>query len=205
MIRVYRWMKVPENVINVITKLMEGWKTKLEVTENGKTVTSRIMNFKKVFLQGDSYSPVGFCLTEVPVAMLIQETDVYNMGERGGERVKRTHSLFVNDLKICQESHQRLEIVNEMIVKASMDTGACYRVKKCAEIMFRKGKMVKGEGLMVLEDKMEALDPDKNEIYKFLGCEQADKIDVKRVMERVKKEIRKRLDHLVGLNLNDQA
>ena len=38
----------------------------------------------------------------------------------------------------------------------------------------------------------------------FLGCEQADKIDVKRVMERVKKEIRKRLDHLMGLNLNDK-
>ena len=64
--------------------------------------------------------------------------------------------------------------------------------------------MVKGEELTVLEDKMEALDPDKNKIYKFLGCEQADKIDIKRVMERVKKEIQKRLDHLVGLNLSDQ-
>ena len=51
---------------------------------------------------------------------------------------------------------------------------------------------------------MKALDPGRNEIYRFLGCEQADKIDVKRVMERVKKEIRKRLDHLVGFNLNDQ-
>ena len=50
--------------------------------------------------------------------------------------------------------------------------------------MFRKGKMVKGEELTVLEDKMEALDPDENEIYKFLRCEQEDKSDVKRVMER---------------------
>ena len=85
-----------------------------------------------------------------------------------------------------------------------MDTGAYYGVKKCAEIVFRKGKMIKGEGLAVLEEKMDALDPNKNEIYKFLGCEQADKIDVKRVMERVKKEIRRRLDHLMGLNLNDK-
>ena len=77
--------------------------------------------------------------------------------------------------------------MNEMIVKASMDTGACYGVNKCAEIVFRKGKMIKGEGLSVLEEKMDALDPNKNEICKFLGCEQADKTDVKRVMERVKK------------------
>ena len=65
-----------------------------------------------------------------------------------------------------------------MIMKASMDTGACYRIKKYAEIVFRKGKMIKGEGLAVLEEKMDALDPNKNEIYKFLGCEQADKINV---------------------------
>ena len=55
--------------------------------------------------------------------------------------------------------------MNEMIVKASMDTGACYGVKKCAEIVFRNGKMIKGEGLDVLEEKMDALDPNKNEIY----------------------------------------
>ena len=49
-----------------------------------------------------------------------------------------------------------------------MNTEACYGVKKCAEIVFRKGNMVKGEGLPVLEEKMKALDPEKNEVYKFL-------------------------------------
>ena len=36
-----------------------------------------------------------------------------------------------------------------MILKASMDTGACYGVKKCAEIVFTKGKLNKGEGFVV--------------------------------------------------------
>ena len=136
--------------------------------------------------------------------MLIEETDKYIVGQRDKERVKIAHSLFIDNLKIYQQSNQKLKVVNEIIVKASMDTGACYRVKKCAEIVFRKGKMIKGEGLAVLEEKMDALDPNKNEIYKFLGCEQAAKIDVKRVMERVKKEIRRRQDHLTGLKLNDK-
>ena len=91
-----------------------------------------------------------------------------------------------------------------MMVKASMDTGACYGVKKYAEIVFRKSKMIKGEVLAVLEEKMDALDPNKNKIYKFLGCEQAGEITVKRLTERVKKEIRKRLDHLTGLTSNDK-
>ena len=204
MIRVYRWMGIQEKVVKVLIKLMKGWKTRLEVTQNGKVKTSRLLNIMKGFLQGDSYSPVGFCLTEVPVSMLLEETDGYKMGQKDEERVKRTHSLFIDDLKTYQENQQKLEIANETIVKASMDTGACYGVKKCAEIVFKKGKMIKGEGLTVLEEKMEAIDPNKNEIYTFLGFEQANKIDVKRVMERVKKEIRKRLDHLTSLNLNDQ-
>ena len=40
-----------------------------------------------------------------------------------------------------------------MIAEASKDTGACYGVKKCAEIEFKNGKMMK-EGLAVLEERI---------------------------------------------------
>ena len=80
MTRVYQWMGVPEKVVNVIIKLMEGWKTRLELIEDGKVVTSRKINIRKGFLQGDNYSLVGLCLTEVPISMLIEEIDGYIMG-----------------------------------------------------------------------------------------------------------------------------
>ena len=51
-------------------------------------------------------------------------------------------------------------IVNKTIVKASQDTGACYGVKKCAEIVFNRGRMVKAEGMNVLAERMKALDPE---------------------------------------------
>ena len=91
-------------------------------------------------------------------------------------------------------------------MKGSMDTGACKGVKdaECAEIVYRKDKMIRGEGQAVLEEKMDALDLNKNEIDRFLGCKQTDKTDVKRVVGRAMKEIRKRLDHLTELNVNDK-
>jgi hypothetical protein len=122
----------------------------------------RISRWINIFLQCDSYSPVGFCLTEIPIAMMLEETDGYKMGQPGERDLKKTHSLFIDDL------------------------------------------MVKGEGLAIFEERMKALDTEQNEVYKFLGCEQGDKIDVKRVMQRVKKEIAKRLEQLVGMNLNDE-
>ena len=51
---------------------------------------------------------------------------------------------------------------------------------------------------------MKALDSEKNDVYKFLGCEQSDDIDVRKVLERVNKEIKKGTEHLVKLHLNDK-
>ena len=42
------------------------------------------------------------------------------------------------------------------------------------------GGMVKCEELSVLEEQMRAFDPDENDIYKFLGVEQAEIIKVKK-------------------------
>ena len=60
-----------------------------------------------------------------------------------------------------------------------MDTGACYGVKKFAEVVFKNGKIGKG-GLAVLEVRMKAFHPEQNEVNKFLGCEQENKLMSKR-------------------------
>ena len=182
---------------------MMRWKTRLEVFDQGKKVVSRWIEIKRGFLQGDSYSPMGFCLTEIPVAMLLEGTEGYRMAPLGNREVIRIHSLFIDDLKVYQENHARLKVANETIVQASLDTGAFYGVKKCAEIVFKRGKMIKREGLSVIEEKMKALDPERRK-NKFLGCEQAEKIDMERVMARVKAETEKRTNALVQQDLYDE-
>ena len=183
---------------------MRKWKTRLEIWNDGEKKISRWINILCGFLQGDSYSPVGFCLTEIPVCNLLQETKGYCMGVPGARDVKLTHNLFVDDLKAYQESHKALKDSNEMIVQASHDTGSCYGVAKCAEIVFKRGKMAKGEGLQVLHERMKTMDPDQNEIYKFLGVEQADRIKSKEVYDRVKGEVTRRLEILTKTELNDK-
>ena len=51
---------------------------------------------------------------------------------------------------------------------------------------------------------MKTFDPDQEEIYKFLGVEQADGIKTKKVYERVKEEVTKRLKLLTKFELNDE-
>ena len=126
------------------------------------------------------------------------------MGQPGKRDVKRTHSLFVDDLKVYQVSHKTLKDVNEMIVLASNDTGASYGVAKCAEAVFERGKMVKGEGLKVLNEKIKTIDPEENEIHKFLVVEQADKIKKEEVYNTAKEEISRRMNIITRTELNDK-
>ena len=62
--------------------------------------------------------------------------------------------------------------------------------------------MVRGEGLQVLEERMKTMNPDENEIYKFLGIKQVDGIKTKAVYERVKEEVTKRVNMLTKTELN---
>ena len=85
--------------------------------------------------------------------MFTEETDGYTVGKETKEELKE-HTAYRESSKrwSCEwndcESHH--------------DSGACNGVKKYKEIVFRKSKMIKREGLAVLEEKMDALDPSKN-------------------------------------------
>ena len=195
MLRVYKWIGIRDNVITLLSLLMRQWKTRLEIWKDGKKGISRQINIMCGFLQGDSYSPVGFLISEIPVCKLLQESKGQRMGQPEMRDVKRTHSLSVDDLKVYQESHKILKEVNEMIVQASNDTGACNGISKCAEVVFEGGKMVKGEGLQVLNERMKTIDPDQNEIYKFLGVEQADGIKKKEMHNTKKKLVEEWTEH----------
>ena len=202
MIGVYDWIEIPKQVIQLIEQLMSKWTTQLEIWNEGGRMTSRWIEISFGFLQADNYSLVGFCVSEIPVCKLLQQSKGYRVG-RARKQNRAWNTQLVGNMKQYQESHKTLKDVNEIIVQASHNTGACYGVSKCAEIVFEHGKMTKGKGLQVLEEKMKTMDPDENEIYKFLGVEQADGIKTKIVFERIKEEVTKRVRMLVNIELND--
>lgn len=81
----------------------------------------------------------------------------------GKKNVSRSHTYFSLIIsKVYQESHKEQKAVNEaingVILITSSDTGALYGVKACVEIEFRKGMIVKGDNLDVLQKRLNALD-----------------------------------------------
>ena len=54
MIRVYEWIGIPKQLIQIIEQLMRKWKTRLEVWNDGENMMSRWIDISCKFLQGDS-------------------------------------------------------------------------------------------------------------------------------------------------------
>ena len=57
--------------------------------------------------------------------------------------------MWGRNLKVDQENHKTLKDLNELTAQESNDIDSCYGVAKCAEIVFERGKVVKGGGLQV--------------------------------------------------------
>ena len=77
-------------------------------------------------------------------------------------------------------------------------------IKMCRDGIRTRTDGEREEGLLVLDDRMVIMDPDENEIYKFIGVEQTHGIKTKIVFERVKSEVDKRVKILVNTELNDR-
>ena len=69
---------------------------------------------------------------------------------------------------------------------------------------FQKRKDDKRRRVASFTRKNETMDPDDNEMYKFLGVEPSDGIKKKNVMVRVKIELIRRLELLTKTELNDE-
>ena len=66
--------------------------------------------------------------------MMLEEAAGYKMG--GGEErdCKRTHTSFIDDLKVYSSGHKKMQLVNKTITRVNFDVRAGYGVKKCAEM-----------------------------------------------------------------------
>ena len=136
--------------------------------------------------------------------MLIDKVQGYRMGPPGCRIVNKTHSLFLDDLKVYHETEEHLELTNEILVQASKDTGARYGVNKCCKAVFKHGKLVESYGLVINDELTNVLMPKENNTYRFLGLEQVRDIDRGAIVERLEEVVEKEVGKVVEYELYDK-
>ena len=140
---------------------------------------------QKGIFQGDSLSPLLFCMALIPLSKSISDARL-GYYELGKEQI--SHLSYMDDLKIFSKDHKSMQMCVSIVETFSRDIGMEFGIEKCATIEIKKGKVTRG-GDIALLDGVEMQSLKTQEFYKYFGMDEKNGINDERVMkEKVKRE-----------------
>ena len=93
MLRLY---KIDDTTRKFITELMPTWCTKTYLHHTNGTISTDDISYKRGIFQGDTLSPLLFCLCLVPITNILKR---HGFGYKI-EETKVSNLLYIDDLKI---------------------------------------------------------------------------------------------------------
>ena len=188
-------IQAPKTVRRAIRQLIPLWQTDLEV--QGKESLVRVpVTFKRRLFQGDSLSPLLFCLAISPISAILREGDGYESSNVG----KITHLFYMDDLKLYEGDSEELEATLELTETAARAVGMDLGAPKCGVAHFRRGKVTQRGGVATRLHQIQELK--EADSYRYLGVEQLMGPRSKKMRQLVKKEYYRRVRSVWARQLN---
>ena len=149
--------------------------------------------------QGYLLSPLLFCICLIP---LTEQLNRLNKGyEQHITKTKISHLLYVDDLKLIAKSEEVLRKQIQTVKTFSNDINIEFGLEKCAKITFKKGKLIHSQNIVIdINREIQWLEQGKT--YKYLGIEESESVQHKKMKERLKQEYRRRLRMIQKSELN---
>ena len=138
---------ISPHITTFIADTMENWTTNLHLRHEEGEIVVRNVRIKRGIFQGDSLSPLLFCLSIDPLSRLLNSKDEgYNMSPRGQAPQKVGHLLYMDDLKLYASSDTMLKNQLNTVKEFSVGITMKFGLDKCATVSIEKGKLKKKEG-----------------------------------------------------------
>ena len=163
---------------------MEKWNTKIILKTKQEVMQSQPIQIRRGIFQGDSLSPLLFCIAIIPLTNELNRADCgYQV--HGTER-KISHFSYMDDLKLLGGNENDLKNEMKIVQTISKDINMNFGLEKYARMV--QSKMHIGS---TSENDIKELDPRK--AYKYLGIDESFDIQHKNEKEKMKKEYLRRL------------
>ena len=120
---------------------MRMWETTLVLNTVENTLNAGDININSGIFQGDSFSPILFCVTLIALSKLLNNTGYsYNIY---GNTIN--HLFYMDDLKLSAKNDQPLQGLLNIVKQFSDDIRMEFALDKCAKATFFHGKLLKQE------------------------------------------------------------
>ena len=169
------------------------------------TVKTRLMQIRRGIFQGDSLSPLLFCMALNPLSRELGRTGYgYRMSTGRGETVNRrliSHLIYMDDLKLYGRNSDQLDGLLHTVRTFSDDIQMKFGLDKCAVAHFVNGKL-SGHNSGVTVGKTETikcLGP--GQVYKYLGVDESNGIQHSTMREKLRREYFRRVKMVLRTEL----
>lgn len=173
-------VQVPISLRKFLKSLMKKWRVRYEAKNpGGKIERSNYLQIRSGVLQGDSFSPLLFCLAMAPISYAINTVEgryVTASGKLKGLQTSASHLFYMDDLKLFANSAESLSDQIKIVASVSRAINMKLNVKKCARVHFIP-KRLRKEQVQSTEEPTPDGDIvfptlDGEAVYKYLGIEQ---------------------------------
>jgi hypothetical protein len=195
LLKVLEVYKVCPKIQNTLNILMTTWKTKLML--NGRDLGD--INILRGIFQGDSLSPLWFCLALNPMSSLLNGTQCGYKIDKNGHK-KLNHLLFMDDLKLYSESREKLRSLIKTVEIFSKDISMTFGLDKCAIVSIRRGMTENQEETFLGIEELE-----EHAVYKYLGLSQNARIDHTKLKNEFATKYKARLNKIFNTKLSGYA
>jgi hypothetical protein len=171
-------LQVPYLLRKFLKSLMQSWRVKYEVKNpRGKIERSSFLRISSGVLQGDSFSPLLFCLAMAPISHALNNTKcryTTSSGKFSKLQLSLSHQFYMDDLKLYAESKESLAELLLVVTSISSAISMKINSKKCAVAHFVPKRLRKEEKVEddQPKDEGETQNLEGGLYYKYLGIDQ---------------------------------
>ena len=188
-----------EKLIKFMETSMRNRKTTMKLCYNDGCITTDQIELKRGIFQGDSFSPLLFCLGLVP---LTSELATSGYGYKiSNISAPISHLFYMDDLKLYSKNDQEQVGELKIVKQFSDDIGMEFGLEKCAKASFKKGKLAL-TGNIIIDEYTAIEELNQEGIYKYLGVDESDGIQHSKMKEKIRKEYLRRVRLILRTELN---
>jgi hypothetical protein len=185
MIKSLELIGIDNKIISFTKKIMSHWRKRMRVHTENKLIEKEQIEIERGIFQGDSLSSLLFCICLIP---LTEQLNRLNTGyEEHTTETKISHLLYMDDLKLLGKSEEELQKQIQTVTTCSDDIHMEFGLDKCATVVFKKGKLVHSQTLVV-DINREIQELEQGKTYKCLGTEESDGVQRQQMEGRLEKE-----------------
>lgn len=186
-------------LIRFCQSVMTTWRTSLILRTENEVITSEYISIKRGIYQGDSLSPLLFCMSLFPLSSMLNKSRCGYMVKNTDVRVN--HLIYMDDIKIFGQRREDMEEMIGIVKRFSDDICMEFGLEKCATASFKKGKISTSANITVENNcSIKTLEP--GEAYKYLGIDEGDGIQHVAMKDKLVQEYRRRVRLILQTELN---